>query len=85
MKSTHHYSTKEEDIIELFVNLGVSRSYAEKLINLSNLTDKNHRFFNRRPILIHTEEDEGDIESYYLYDTVFYPPIETKSHDTINQ
>jgi hypothetical protein len=85
VKSTHHYSKKEEEIIELFMNLGVSKSFAQDLIDVSNLKDENHRMLHRRLMVVHTEEDEDDIESYYLYDTILYPPSLTKPYDTINQ
>ena len=83
LKYTYQFTKKEQKIIDLFIFLGMPRKYAEGLINKSNMADKNHRFFHPRPIVIHTEEDNG--ESYSLYDTIFYPPSETKPHHTINQ
>ena len=85
MKSTYQYSKEEERIIKYFEDLGVPTSTIQYLIKVSRIMDNDRQIFQIDTGNFFKKEDRMEIESFYIYDTIRYPPSVRNPHHTINQ
>lgn len=85
MTSTYQYSDEEERIIKYFEDLGVPTTTIQYLIKVSRVMGNDRQIFQIDTGKILKKEDQMEIESFHIYDTILYPPNVRNPHHTINQ
>jgi hypothetical protein len=85
MKNISKYTKKiERGFLKLYRFLIIPKRKVQKIIEFINIIRGPYQKISLIYLDIKNEKLNREIESYYLYETLLYPPNIEKPHDTIN-